>query len=127
MRKAVHFEIPADDLDRAKKFYSEVFEWKLNDLGPAMGNYVLASTVEVDENQMPKEVGAINGGLMPRKDKVKHPVLVMDVDSVAEYIEKIKKAGGELVEGPMDIPQMGKYAYVKDTESNIIGIFEYIK
>ncbi len=125
--KAVHFEIPTDDLERAKRFYGEIFGWQLNQMGPEFGNYVLASTVETDENQMPKESGAINGGLMGRSDKVKSPVLVMDVPNVEEHIRKIEAAGGKLVEGPMDIPGMGKYAYVNDTEGNVIGIFEYLK
>jgi hypothetical protein len=39
MNRVVHFEIPAENMDRAKKFYSENFGWKLNQLGPEMGNY----------------------------------------------------------------------------------------
>lgn len=127
MNKAVHFEIPTDDMARAKDFYSKVFGWKLQDMGDDFGGYVLATTVETDENQMPKESGAINEGLMRRKEKVSSPVLVMDVPSVDEYIKKIEEAGGGVVEGKMEIPGMGYYAYVKDTEGNIIGIFEYLK
>lgn len=127
MRKVVHFEIPTDDMERAKKFYSGVFDWKLQDMGKDFGGYVLVSTVETDANQMPTEPGAINGGLMARKEKVKSPVLVIDVPSVDEYIKKVKDAGGTVVEAKTEIPGMGYYAYVTDSEGNIIGIFEYIK
>lgn len=127
MNKVVHFEIPVDDMPRAKNFYS-IFGWKLNDLGPQMGNYVLATTVETDEkSQMPTEPGGINGGLMPRKTDIKHPVLVIGVPSVDDYSKKVGAAGGKVVEPKMEIPGMGYYAYVSDTEGNIIGIFETLK
>ncbi len=69
MGKVVHFEIPADDLARAKKFYSTVFGWTLNEF-PEM-EYTIAKTVESDQNGMPKEPGAINGGMLQRQDPVK--------------------------------------------------------
>ena len=64
MDKVVHFEIPFEDKQRAMKFYTDSFGWQLADM-PQM-NYVMASTVDVDQNHMPKEAGAINGGLFPR-------------------------------------------------------------
>ena len=50
MDKVVHFEIPAKDLERAKKFYSTVFGWQLQQMGPEMGNYVMVRTVEVGDD-----------------------------------------------------------------------------
>jgi len=92
MDKAVHFEIPYDDLDRAKKFYTNVFGWKINTL-PEM-NYNIVHTVEVDEKQMPKESGAINGGMYKRDEKsAQGPVIVMNVKNVDEAVKKAEKAG----------------------------------
>ena len=126
MDKAVHFEIPFDDKNRAHEFYKKVFGWKLNEI-PEM-NYTIAHTVEVDDKMMPKEVGAINGGMYRRDNKsAKGPVIVMDVKSIDEYIEKVKEAGGEITRGKMAVGDMGFYAQVKDTEGNIIGIWETIK
>jgi predicted enzyme related to lactoylglutathione lyase len=70
MGKVVHFEIPADNLARAKKFYSTVFGWNLNEI-PEM-EYTMVRTAESDENGMPKEPGAINGGMLQRQDPSKH-------------------------------------------------------
>ena len=68
MDKVVHFEIPVDDLKRAQNFYKIIFGWTIEPM-PKM-NYTILITVEVDEKFMPKEKGAINGGMMKR-DKIK--------------------------------------------------------
>jgi len=56
MDRVVHFEIPAENLERAKTFYSENFGWKRNQFGSEMGNYVLVHTGPTDEQGMPQEV-----------------------------------------------------------------------
>lgn len=122
MNKVVHFEIPVDDLERAKKFYGEVFDWKINDI-PEM-QYTILQTVEVDENQMPKELGAINGGMMKREPRVPHPVVTIDVPDIDEAMEKIISMGGSEVMEKMEIPDMGWAAYFKDSEGNVIGLWQ---
>jgi predicted enzyme related to lactoylglutathione lyase len=57
--KVVHFEIPADDVERAKGFYGSIFGWQLDDV-PGL-DYTIVRTVDVDERQLPTEPGAING------------------------------------------------------------------
>ncbi len=126
MDKVVHFEIPFDDAKRAKEFYSKVFGWKINEI-PEM-NYHMVHTVEVDEKMMPKESGAINGGMYKRDESsAKSPVIVIDVKSVDEYVKKVKKAGGKVVIGKRQVGDMGFYAQISDTEGNVIGIWEMIK
>jgi predicted enzyme related to lactoylglutathione lyase len=122
MDKVVHFEIPFDDKQRAMKFYGDCFGWQLMDL-PQM-NYVLAGTVEVDEKQMPKEPGAINGGLMQRPSEARNPTIYVGVQSVDAAIKKVQGAGGRVVTPRTPIPGMGAYARVADTEGNVIGLFE---
>ena len=123
MDKVVHFEIPADNIERAKKFYQSLFGWKINDV-PNM-NYSIIHTVEVDEKNMPKEPGAINGGMFKR-EAGDSPVVVISVKSVDDSLKKIKKAGGSIALPKQTIQGMGYYAKVKDTEGNIIGIFQDI-
>lgn len=122
MNKVVHFEIPADDMDRAKRFYSEIFEWQINDL-PEM-NYVTLGTVEVDEERMPLESGAINGGMTKRDSKIPNPVITIDVDDIDETMERIISRGGEEVQGKMEVFDMGWSAYFKDSEGNIMGLWQ---
>lgn len=121
MNQVVHFEIPVDDMEAAKEFYS-IFGWDLIDM-PAMG-YVGVRTTPVDENHIPKEPGAINGGMMKRTDEVKAPVIAVQVDSVDVYIEKVTSKGGKLIMPKVEIPNMGYYAYIADPQGNVLGLWE---
>jgi predicted enzyme related to lactoylglutathione lyase len=122
MRKVVHFEIPADDVARAKDFYGSLFGWQLTDMEGM--DYTLLMTVPVDEKQMPTEPGAINGGLMKRAADTPSPVLTIDVDSIDDALQRIEAAGGSVVRPRQEIPGMGAYAYFKDTEGNTLGLWE---
>ncbi|MEK6933532.1 MAG: VOC family protein [Nanoarchaeota archaeon] len=123
MDKVVHFEVPYDDLERAKKFYIDVFGWKIQSM-PEM-NYNIVHTVDVDEQQMPKYKGAINGGMYKRDDlSAKGPVIVISVQSIDESIKKIEKVGGKIFKSKVSVGQMGFYAQIIDTEGNIIGLWE---
>ena len=122
MDKVVHFEIPFEDKSRAMKFYAQAFDWKLTDM-PQM-NYVMAVTAPVDDQQRPKEPGAINGGLFQRPKEAPHPALYVGVDSIEKTLAKIQAAGGKVVTPKTPIPGMGAYARISDTEGNVIGLFE---
>lgn len=122
MDKVVHFEIPFDDKKRAMGFYSEAFGWKLTDF--AEMSYVMAETAAVDDKQMPKERGAINGGLFQRPKEAPHPVIYVGVPSVQQALEKVQAAGGKVVTPMTPIPGMGSYARVADTEGNVLGLYE---
>ena len=123
MDKVVHFEIPADDVARAKEFYGSIFEWELQDY-PEM-QYTIAMTVPVDDKQMPTQPGAINGGMMKRSNTTpSSPVLTIEVQSIDEALKKIEAGGGETVTPRTPIPNMGAFAYFKDTEGNTLGLFE---
>jgi uncharacterized protein len=125
MDKVVHFEIPVDDAARARGFYGAVFEWGLQ---PMEGyDYTVALTTPVDENtQIPTEPGAINGGLTPRNAETPTPRIVIQVDSIDESLKKVEAEGGATVSPRAEMPGMGAYAYFKDTEGNLIGLWETI-
>ena len=122
MDKVVHFEIPADNIERASKFYKENFDWKIT-LVPEL-KYTILGTVEVDQNNMPKERGAINVGMMDRNFGIKGPVLTINVDNIENSIEKIQKSGGKIIQGKMEVPNIGFIAYFQDTEGNILGLIQ---
>jgi predicted enzyme related to lactoylglutathione lyase len=124
MDKVIHFEIPFDDKKRAMDFYAACFGWKLVDM-PQM-SYVLANTVEVDERQVPKEPGAINGGLTSRPKEAPAPVLYIGVESVEAALRKAAAAGGRVITPRTPIPGMGAFARIADTEGNVIGLFESV-
>lgn len=119
-----HIEIPAKDFERSKKFYTEIFNWKIEDV-PGMDGYKMVYTTEVDENYMPKTPGAVNGGMLSVKDNGGlNPVLTITVPSVDEYLEKIVRAGGEIVMEKTEVMDMGYSARFKDTEGVVMGLWE---
>jgi uncharacterized protein len=128
MDKVVHFEIPTDDFARAKEFYGSIFGWQLQDMqGEAMGEYVIAMTTPVDqETQAPTEPGAINGGLMKRAADTPSPVITIGVDAIDDSLKQVEAAGGSIVTPRTEIPGMGAFAYFKDSEGNVLGLWETV-
>ena len=126
MNPVVHFEMPAENKNRMVKFYSTVFSWQTQQLGPEMGEYVVVSTTESGDDGRPKMTGAINGGFYQKTDdqNTQHPSLVIAVDDVNESIKQIKSGGGTVLGEPMDIPGVGKYISFIDTEGNRLSILQ---
>lgn len=125
MNKVGHFEVPADDLERAKKFYQEVFEWQIHALPEAnFHNYHSVITTPTDEHHMPKEPGGINGGLYKRSQSNEPTTIVIEVPSIDQYLEKVKKAGGKVVLEKQPVSNFGSFARIKDTEGNLVGLWE---
>ena len=126
MNSVVHFEMPAENKDRMVKFYSTVFGWQTQQLGPEMGEYVVVTTAESDETGRPKMGGAINGGFYKKTDDPisNHPSVVIAVDNIIEAIKKIKNGGGKVLNEPMDIPGVGSFASFIDTEGNRLSVLQ---
>jgi uncharacterized protein len=125
MDKVVHFEIPTDDLARAKEFYGSIFGWQLQTIDDM--DYTIAMTTAVDEQtQLPTEPGAINGGMMKRSADTPSPVLTVGVDSIDDSMKRVEAAGGTVVTPRTEIPGMGAFAYFKDTEGNVLGLWENV-
>jgi uncharacterized protein len=128
MNKVVHFEIPADDIERSEKFYKEVFGWGIQKIPLPNGDaYFMVRTVEVDEKQMPKESGAINGGMMKRTPDMKGSVIVIKVTNLEKHLKKIEAAGGKVIMPTQKVMEMGLYARIEDTEGNTIGVWQDLK
>lgn len=122
MNKVVHFEIPSDDKTRAKKFYSDTFDWMIEEM-PEIG-YTSATTTPADEKGLPLTLGAINGAIVQRSSDTSAPILTISVDSVDAYIKKVEAAGGKAMSPKGEVPEMGFFAYFKDTEGNVVGLWQ---
>ena len=127
MNPVVHFEMPYDVRERMAKFYESAFGWQMQMLGEEMGNYVLATTTETDENG-PKKPGAINGGFFAKSPDcpAQSPSVVIAVDDIKESIKKVTEAGGKVLGEPMEIPGVGQYVSFTDTEGNRVGMLQPI-
>ena len=119
MNPVVHFEMPYRDRDRAARFYSEAFGWKLGKLGADMGNYVVATTADGDARPG-APAGAINGNLYEYKADwpAQHPSVVIAVEDMQAVMARVTRAGGEVLGEPMAIPGIGDYVAFFDTERN---------
>jgi predicted enzyme related to lactoylglutathione lyase len=117
MPTIVHFDISADDLDRAKRFYEELFNWKIEPL-PGPTDYYLIVTTDLNG-----EMG-VEGGMAKRDKPEQGIVNFISVPSVNEYITKVEKFGGKTVEQRQAVPGWGYLAVCLDTENNPFGLWE---
>jgi len=123
MNRVVHFEIAADEPERAVKFYKEVFSWKIKDMSQGKIEYWLVTTGPE------KEVPGVNGGIMRRKGKRGQGghnafVCCVDVADIKETRKKIEAAGGKLTTGIDKIFGVGEFCYCKDTEGNSFSVMQ---
>lgn len=127
----VHFEIPADKVERAQKFYTKTFGWKIEkfdmpDTGSTSGDpYYMIFATETNKKGMAKIPGTINGGLMKRKAKGQPFMNYIAVKSITTKLKTIKKNGGKILMPKTLIgPGMGWIACFKDTEGNMVGLHQ---
>jgi uncharacterized protein len=122
MDSIVHFEIPADDPKRAGEFYKQAFGWQVTAM-PEM-DYTMVNTAPSDENGMPKQPGMINGGMPKRGMPIEHTVVTIHVPSIDDALTRIEKLGGSRMGDKMSVGEMGWAAYFKDTEGNVVGLWQ---
>ena len=121
--RVVHFELPYEDGDRARTFYARAFGWQLMPM-PEM-DYTIVSTGPMSESGQPTEPGYINGGLLDRAHaSAPGPVVVVDVEDLDAALRTVEEAGGSAVTGRIPVGDMGVTAYVRDTEGNVLGLWQ---
>jgi predicted enzyme related to lactoylglutathione lyase len=121
MGRVVHFEIHAEDVDRAERFYTEVFGWEVQKFGGPLDYRLL--------NTGAKDLTGIDGALVQRRgdgsgDAVIAYVCTVQVDDIQATEDAIRQAGGEQVVDRQEIPEVGQLSYFKDTEGNIFGTLQ---
>ena len=119
MPKVVHFELPFDDAARANKFYADIFGWESSKFD-GQEEYCLQQTGGGDEPY------GIGGALIERAAALNRggTLIVLGVDDLDAYIAKVTAAGSEIVTPRTAIPGVGYFANFRDTEGNVVGMFE---
>jgi len=112
----VWFEIPADDLERAKRFYGSLFGWAFNKFPAAASDYWHIDTGGKD--------GAPDGGLLPRTHPQQPITNYVSVPSVTAAAAKVEKLGGKICKSKTAVPRMGYFAICEDTEGNTFALWE---
>jgi predicted enzyme related to lactoylglutathione lyase len=121
MPRVVHFEIHAENPERAVQFYTTMFSWEFTKWeGPQ--EYWLIKTG-------PDALPGINGGLLKRHGTIDGQAVIayvctIDVPAIDEYLQKLTAAGGSVALPKMAVPGVGWLAYGKDTEGNIFGMIQ---
>ena len=125
----VHFEIPANDIEKLKKFYMDLFGWSMNRY-PGPATYYMIGTVPVDEKTMMPLRPGVNGGMYEKKDASVHELAIplnhISVESVEEYSKKVIALGGKILVPKTEIPTIGWWAMAEDPEGNRFGLLEYM-
>ena len=113
----VHFEIAGPDGPALRRFYSDLFGWKIDVQSEEMGNYGLVSANE----------GGIGGGVFPTTEDIpacSYVTFYVQVDDLRAALNKVAGMGGRVIMPPMEIaPGMGSIALFGDPADNTIGLY----
>ena len=116
-----HFEIAADDVNRAQEFYKKVFGWtmqRMNNPVRPEDDYWTFKTKDIEGKQ------GLSGGLMKRQSSQQTVTNYITVSSIDEYSSKINQSGGKIIIPKTTLPDMGFISVCLDSENNMFGLFE---
>lgn len=123
MSRPIHFEIHADNPERAAKFYEQLFGWSITKWSGPIEYWIVVTG--------PESAPGINGGMVRRNGAapaemaaVNGYVCTIGVANVDDLVSRIPAAGGQIAVPKMPVPGIGWLAYGKDTEGNIFGILQ---
>lgn len=118
-RTIVHFEIPANDPEKLSAFYKSLFGWTIqkDESIPQMSYWIIQTKAKEDD-------AGVNGGIYTKADPNQRPVNYINVESIAEYSNKISQLGGKITMPKMEVPGHGWLAVALDPEGNAFGLWE---
>jgi predicted enzyme related to lactoylglutathione lyase len=124
----VHFEIPSDNLERTKKFYTDLFGWKIEKMpGTGQREYWTFTTTTNDKggsNNGDGEQRTVSGGMLERQMPQEPIMIYIGVNSVTEYSNKVESLGGKVIKQKTEVPGYGWFAICTDTENNGFALWE---
>lgn len=121
----IHFEIPANNIEKLKDFYEKLFDWKIIH-SPAGGmDYWVIQTVPTDNKGMPLRPG-VNGGMFARKPEQEHlrTVNYITVEDIDKYLVKLSELGGKMLMPKQEVPTVGFIALAIDPDGNEFGLLQ---
>jgi predicted enzyme related to lactoylglutathione lyase len=128
MPTIVHFEIPSDNLERTKKFYTDLFGWKIEKMpGTDQREYWTFATTTNDKggsNNGGGEQRTVSGGMLERQMPQEPIMIYIGIDSVTEYSNKVERLGGKVIKQKTEVPGYGWFAICTDTENNGFALWE---
>jgi predicted enzyme related to lactoylglutathione lyase len=122
----IHFEIPAEDVDKLKSFYENLFGWKIMKTPGDFMEYWVIQTVPIDDQGMPKRLG-VNGGMYKKQSESNIPVNYIRVEDIDRALVKVVKLGGKVTMGKQEVPGIGYVAQIRDPEGNPIAMIHPVR
>lgn len=118
----IHFEIPANNLEKLKMFYEKLFGWKIF-RAPGPVDYYIIYTVPVDEQGMALRPG-VNGGMFQKDEPQLKPVNYIAVEDIDKYTKKIQDLGGTITRPKQEVPGVGYIVLAVDPEGNSVALLQ---
>ncbi len=111
-----HIELPADDVERAKRFYGAVAGWEFGESEGFPGYFMFRT-------------GEGSGGAIGKRGESVGAVVrdYIEVDRVEDAVRAAEEHGGTVIERLVELPGMGRYAVVLDSEGTEIGLWETVR
>ena len=121
----VHFEIPADNVEKLSQFYSSLFDWKIIHAPVEGMDYWIIHTVPTDDEGMPQRPG-VNGGMFPKQPEQQGLTTVnyITVENIDDYMGKVTNLGGKILMSKQQVPTVGYIALAMDPEGNQFGLLQ---
>lgn len=118
----MHFEIPGEDLDKLRRFYSRLFGWRF-ERAPITDEYWLIQTAPAGEVSIPDGT-SINGGLAKAESPTRGIINYVSVESLDKSSKRIEELGGRILTLKREVPDMGWYILAEDPEGNRFAIWQ---
>ena len=115
--RIVHFEIPAGDVEKLSRFYSDLFEWKFSKQSLGSMDYWMIQTTGTGPEHLA-------GGMYTKQEETDKPRFFVYVDDIDSHAEKLKQAGGRVIYEKQELPGMGWSLLAADPENNLLGLFQ---
>jgi uncharacterized protein len=119
----VHFELPADDVERARTFYRDAFGWNVTTV-PDMDYTLLGTATTTDDMGRPTAAGEINGGMFARTEDLTQPLITIAVEDIDAALTKVEQCGGKTLRGRQAVGDMGFTGYFSDSEGTVVGLWQ---
>ena len=122
----IHFEIPAQNVDKLKSFYENLFGWKIVKTPGDFMEYWVIQTVPTDDKGMPMRPG-VNGGMYKKQSESNIPVNYIRVEDIDKALNDVVKLGGKVTMGKQEVPGIGYVAQIRDPEGNPIAMIHPVR
>ena len=117
MARVAHFEICAEDVERAVSFYRHVFGWEIRRWDGPHDYWIVITGQDRDQP-------GINGGIVDRRNHFAGSVNLIDVAALDNALLRVVEAGGVIIHSRSTIPSVGFVAYCRDSAGNPFGLIE---